>query len=167
MKVFWSESKFILIIFLILSIIAIVSNIETENNQTSASVQIETQPKPTRSVASIPNEKPKLIPTTSDNHVLAKELFCSEDGKKSVTKKSIKENRLVMKFSLCKALGNFESIHMVNESNGFRAQIFKLSQKQFKTDYVQLSVGLNKIKIQLILKDGQIREEWLEIISGS
>ena len=79
--------------------------------------------------------------------------------------------RLVMlDFKLCpelESLAQKESFKLENTSNGFKAQIFRIDRNNFKTDYIQLNEGLNKLSFEVVLKDGQKRIESLDILSGS
>jgi hypothetical protein len=73
----------------------------------------------------------------------------------------------MINFKICKESKSLNKIIIENQSNGFKAQVFKLEANNFKTDYIQLNEGLNKLKLEVILKDGQKLAESLEILSGS
>jgi hypothetical protein len=74
---------------------------------------------------------------------------------------------VMLNFRLCKQAKLIDTVSVLNETNGFRAQIFKSHDSKFKTDYIQLNSGSNKIIVEVILKDGQKNVDSLEILSGS
>lgn len=102
---------------------------------------------------------------TSDAFTLKKELLCQRIGPALSDRVT---NRLVMlNFKLCHEVKGVREMLIENQSNGFRAQIFRMEDQSFKTDYIQLNEGMNRLKLQVVLKDGQKREESLEILSDS
>ena len=74
---------------------------------------------------------------------------------------------LVLELTSCSNLKEKNQLWIKNETNGFKAQIFTISAKKFKTDFIQLNHGLNKLSLLGVLKDGQKVEQTLEILSGS
>lgn len=57
--------------------------------------------------------------------------------------------------------GKFKNIKITNLSNGFTASVFELSEKQYKTDLIPLTIGANKISVeyQIIAKKQQTLEK--------
>ena len=74
---------------------------------------------------------------------------------------------LTLELTSCSNLKEKNQLWIKNETNGFKAQIFTISAKKFKTDFIQLNRGLNKLSLLGVLKDGQKIEQTLEILSGS
>ena len=74
---------------------------------------------------------------------------------------------LTLELTSCLDLKEKNQLWIKNETNGFKAQIFMISAKKFKTDFIQLNHGLNKLSLLGVLKDGQKIEQTLEILSGS
>ena len=74
---------------------------------------------------------------------------------------------LMLEITACLNLKEKNQLWIKNETNGFKAQIFTLGAKKFKTDFIQLNPGLNKLSLLGVLKDGQKVEQTLEILSGS
>ncbi len=94
---------------------------------------------------------------------IATVIFCDQ---KDLNIKS--ENHLLMlELTSCSGLKEKHQLWVTNESNGFKAQVFKLSTKRFKTDFIQLNSGTNKIQIEGVLKDGQKITQTLYIESAS
>lgn len=162
MKTFLKDAKFILIFFLFLTIFTVFSNFELGADQAEA-----------KSLESINNEigaaktNRLRVPASIDEHallILNKEFFCNPLGK-SVQHKVVKPIVLI-NFRMCQEPKSVLSLSLENQSNGYKAQIFKMDLRNFKTDYIQLNEGLNRLKLVVILKNGQKIEESLEILSG-
>ncbi len=90
-------------------------------------------------------------------------IFCDP---KSLNFKSAAQ-LLILELTSCLELKEKHQLWVKNETNGFKAQIFKMTPKKFKTDFIQLNVGTNKIVLEGVLKDGQKIVQTLEILSGS
>lgn len=168
----YREIKYNIIFFVLLTLITIFSIIDLESEQ-----------KPTlRSLQNINDElvgeKLDLLrrpasnstePTGTENSVdslyINKKFFCRPT--ENVVQDKVLKNMVMVNFKLCLELKLTNSITFENLSNGFKAQIFKIEENNFKTDYIQLDNGLNTLKLEVILKDGQKIEESLEILSGS
>lgn len=117
-----------------------------------------------------PASQRNLSRSSSEILSINKELFCAQKNlqqESSQSQSKINRNMVMLSFRLCKNLHHIEQVKIENVSNGFKAQSFKLATQDFKTDYIQLSPGLNKLKLEIILKDGQKMAEALDILSGS
>lgn len=165
MKKFFKEAKIILTFFVILTVVTVLTNIDFNSDQTVTrkSLQnlnkeiVSVQPNFLRGPASVQNDKDSLI--------LSKEFLC--DSPLGAVQEKVSQHLVMINFKMCREPKNVREIFIENQSNGFKAQIFKLEANNFKTDYIQLNQGLNKLKLEVILKDGQKLAESLEILSGS
>lgn len=166
MKTFLNEAKFILLFLGVMTVISGMSNLDLDSEAHSSvkpdlranleSENIETK-WTARSPASIPEPSPLA---------LEKDFFCNHSFEGTKAQK-ISKSMVMLNFKLCKQSKLIESVSVSNETNGFRAQIFKSNDSKFKTDYIQLNSGSNKIIVEVILKDGQKNVDSLEILSGS
>lgn len=88
---------------------------------------------------------------------ISKNLDCT--GSDSEIKTS--EELIVISGANC---GKFKNIKITNLSNGFTASVFELSEKQYKTDLIPLTIGANKISVeyQIIAKKQQTLEKKTE-----
>lgn len=162
MKPFRKEAQFILMFFIFLTIFTIYSNLgmdsETTANkslQGSSAEIINVKSKISRIPASIPEAAP----------ILNKEFLCKPSAKQVQDK--VGKSLVMISFKMCTKEKLIVNVALENQSNGFKAQIFKLEKNKFKTDYIQLNNGINKLRLEVILKDGQKLEESLEILSSS
>lgn len=163
MKSFRQEAKFILMFFTFLTVFTIYSNLGMETEivsknpiQSSPVSTVEKKVRPTRNTASI---------SEATAPILNKEFLCGPLLKKSPEK--VDRSLVMISFKLCGKLNSVTNLALENQSNGFKAQIFKIEKNKFKTDYIQLNNGVNRLKLEAVLKDGQKIEESLEILSGS
>jgi len=91
-------------------------------------------------------------------------IFCDKHSPQIFSQKSL----VMLELGSCKELyGTKRQLWVKNISNGFKAQVFKTKEQIFRTDFLQLNSGSNKIEVQGVLKDGQMVTETLEIQSGS
>ncbi len=97
--------------------------------------------------------------------VLKADLFC--ENKERARFKKVSQTLLMLNLNVCTELKSSRHIWIKNVTNGFKAQVFKTGAKDYRTDFIQLSSGNNKLLIEAVLKDGQKRTHSLEIISGS
>ncbi len=162
MKPFPQEAKFILTFFVILTAFALFTNFDLDSDS------------PTKSLRSISSEAVKVNPTLNrepasvteeGSFVLNKEFLCNSIQKPILDK--VSKHMVQINFKMCYTQKSVRNIVLENQSNGFKAQIFKVDKNIFKTDYIQLNDGINKLKLEVVLKDGQKIEESLEILSGS
>lgn len=99
---------------------------------------------------------------------LSTQFFC-KDEKNALVKptQKVKKNMVMLRFKICLDEKQIQSVTLFNETNGFRAQIFKHNLGQYKTDYIQLNDGSNKVSAEVVLKDGQKSLDSLVILTGS
>lgn len=159
MKPFRKEAQFILMFFVFLTVFTIYSNLGLEPETTTAKTQQDiliVKPRSTRSPASV---------SEATAPVLNKEFFCRPGTK--VVQEKVGKSLVMISFRMCPKPKLISNVTIENQSNGFKAQIFKVENDKFKTDYIQLNNGVNRLKLEVVLKDGQKLEESLEILSGS
>ncbi len=168
MKTFVSEAKFILIFFIGLTAVTILSYVDlfsSLNKSSRKSLEtlnyeiVKVQPNLVRAPASVEPEK--------DSFTLSKEFLCNNKPESKLLQDKVSKHMVMINFKICKESKSLSEVIIENQSNGFKAQVFKLESNNFKTDYIQLNEGLNKLKLEVILKDGQKIAESLEILSGS
>lgn len=163
MKPFRKEAQFILMFFIFLTVFTIYSNLGIEPVNASAKT-FQHHQQDILIVKPRSNRIPASISETSAP-VLNKEFFCRPNVK--VAQEKVGKSLVMISFKLCPKLKLITQITIENQSNGFKAQIFKVENEKFKTDYIQLNNGVNHLKLEAVLKDGQKLEESLEILSGS
>lgn len=114
------------------------------------------------------DEKASRQPAAIDpdkKETLKADVFCESSSKARF--KKVPQPLVMLDLNFCESLKSARHIWIKNMTNGFKAQIFKTGDRHFRTDFIQLNPGNNKIVIESILKDGQKRTQSLEIISGS
>lgn len=103
---------------------------------------------------------------TSDRKLQQKlklSIFCNPESLKA----AFKTHLAALELSSCVELKEKHQLWVRNDTNGFRAHVFNVERGKFKTDFIQLKHGNNKIVLEGILKDGQKIVQTLDIISGS
>lgn len=96
---------------------------------------------------------------------LKADVFCSANSRARF--KKVPQSLVMLDLNICTSPKSNRHIWVKNLTNGFKAQVFKTGETQFRTDFIQLSPGNNRVIIESVLKDGQKRSQSLEIISGS
>jgi len=167
-KSFLADAKFILILLAIVTAISGVSNMEVESDQKptfqrsdrgSGFTIFDNQPASSRQVAS--------IAPTAVSQVITQNFFCNHSLDTKAASKSVESELVMVDFKICKDLKNVEAVHLINQTNGFKAHIFKTDNFSYKTDFIQLNKGSNKITVEVVLKDGQKKQDSLVILTGS
>ena len=167
MKTFLSEAKFIILFFIGLTAVTVLSYVDLFSDKKTSLKSLENlnheivsvQPSLVRAPASVE-------PNTDSFTTLSKDFLCKNKAH-TLLQDKVSKHMVMINFKICKELKSVSEIIIENQSNGFKAQIFKLEANNYKTDYIQLNEGLNKLKLEFILKDGQKLAESLEILSGS
>lgn len=168
MKLFWQQNK-IIIVFLILltgaTVYSFVDDMTEEEPIVLSKLLSEPDDYQTfvkknnlRSPSSIVEKK-----TEAQDQKLAIIAFCDP---KTLHLKST-THLLMLELTSCLPLKEKYLLRIKNETNGFKAQVFKVNSKKFKTDFIQLNQGINKILLEGVLKDGQKIVQTLEILSAS
>lgn len=182
MKQFFIEFKPILFFFVLLTGVTAYTLFESDIHQVqAASPQLkslysqnvahaaELTPNhfPARQPSSIGSTN--VVDTKTLESILDKKFLCAEKQKAPHKAEQVRERLVMIRFDLCQK--NMKSLakelYLENQSNGFKAQIFAIENGSYKTDFIQLNQGINKLKLEVVLKDGQKLEESLEILSGS
>jgi hypothetical protein len=167
-KSFLADAKFILILLAIVTAISGVSNMEVEAEQKPSFQRsdrgtgftiFDNQAAPNRQVASI---APAAV-----SQVITQNFFCNHSLETKAAVKSVDSALVMVDFKICKDLKNVEAVHLINQTNGFKAHIFKTDNFSYKTDFIQLNKGSNKITVEVVLKDGQKKQDSLVILTGS
>lgn len=121
------------------------------------------------------NEQKDLASISSRDPASVKDLHLSQLGQSPSQEENIhfdcelKENISVhqaqvrMNLKLCKQDRNVDHLEIVNETNGFTASTFSLSDRMYTTDFVALNPGMNKIKLVLKVKNEIVREEVVSV----
>jgi hypothetical protein len=163
-KSFLLEAKFIIGFFVLLTAVTVFSNFDFENDEKPVKLSLNEFAKVTNSKQKSTERQPAAI-NAEESLTLNKQFFCKPtkiSGQDKVSKRLI-----MLNFKICREMKAVQQLNIVNQSNGFKAQIFALESQSFKTDYIQLNEGVNKLKLEAVLKDGQKLVESLEILSGS
>lgn len=175
MKAFLADTKFILLFFVILTLATVLSNIDLESSKNEKMTNPLSDLKfdfgldiMSFDVKSTKARGPASL-DRNEYSILKKEFLCPLSKNKAQLKVSdrVSKNLVAINFKLCHEFKLIESISLENKSNGYKAHIFKVNKNYFKTDYIQLNSGLNQLKLNVFLKDGQKLEDSLEILSGS
>lgn len=114
------------------------------------------------------DEKANRQPAAVDSEkreTLKVDIFCDSSVKARF--KKVPQPLVMLDLNFCESLKSTRHVWIKNMTNGFKAQVFKTGDRKFRTDFIQLNSGNNKVVIESILKDGQKRTQSLEIISGS
>ncbi len=157
--------------FFVLSTVAtVMSYVESTNPEKPAVRSAEEILKATRNESPLALIVPSKarIPAALENpksNMLKIDLLC--DANEKVRFKKVSQSLVMININLCESLKSNRHIWIKNATNGFNAQIFKTGEKNFRTDFIQMNPGNNKLVIEMVLKDGQKRVQSLEIISGS
>lgn len=163
MIIFWNQNKILVVFFLLLTAITVYSYVDQGDDEKKelASILLVPTNKPEQNFR---DRKPASI---SEKQLLEKrnqiKVFCDPSNLKLKSDKTL----LMLEVSSCPILKEKHPLWVKNVSNGFKAQIFKVSDQNYRTDFIQLNPGVNEIKIEGILKDGQNIVQTLEIVSGS
>jgi hypothetical protein len=167
-KTFFSDAKFILILLALVTAISGVSNMEIEGDQhptfqksdlASGFLVLNDQHTPSRTVAS--------VSSSGSSQVLTQSFFCNHSMDAKTVTAAVESELIMLDFKVCRDLKNIESLTLTNQTNGFKAHIFKTDNFSYKTDFIQLDKGSNKITVEVVLKDGQKKQDSLVIITGS
>jgi hypothetical protein len=171
-KDFLNESKFILLLFAVMTVATVVSYTDFESEKPVSSRSADeivkaTETKNPLALLMVDEKKPRTPAAVDSNRkeTLKVEAFCSGGGKARF--KKVPQSLVMLDMSLCETLKSERHIWVKNSTNGFKAQVFKTGNKNFRTDFIQLNSGNNRVIIESVLKDGQKRTQSLEILSGS
>ncbi len=113
------------------------------------------------------NRRPASIAPTAASQIISQNFFCNHSFDSKAAAKTVETEMVMVDFKICKDLKNIEAVQLINQTNGFKAHIFKTDNFSYKTDFIQLNKGPNKITVEVVLKDGQKKQDSLVILTGS
>lgn len=171
MKRFFIKARYVLIFFVLLSAATVFSYIDLATDAPQSVQNLSEMMKHNTLPVGSNARLPASVQDGSRLEIGAA-VLCRHGvrGKSSTTSNYVGRRLVMLDFKVCpelETLAQKESFKLENKSNGFRAQIFRIDRNNFKTDYIQLNEGLNKLSFEVVLKDGQKRIESLDILSGS
>lgn len=70
----------------------------------------------------------------------------------------VQHNNIFIKFLNC-SVKQPDQIQILNQSNGYMAQIFKVQNNEYLSDFIQLKKGINTLKIDFSLNDKQTKTQ--------
>lgn len=73
------------------------------------------------------------------------------------------QNNLMIKLENCPSSLDPSQIQILNQSNQYQAQVFKSQSGEYLTDFIQLTPGVNNLKLEFSLNDGQIKTQMIKI----
>lgn len=73
------------------------------------------------------------------------------------------QKNLMVKLVNCPTSLDPALIHVLNQSNQYQAQVFKSQSGEFLTDFIQLTPGVNNLKLEFSLNDGQTKTQMIKI----
>lgn len=77
----------------------------------------------------------------------------------------VQSGHVILKLSQCKDfVGPVKSISLVNQTNGYNAQLFKVGKSELNSDFIQLDPGDNELKFEFSLNDGQKKSHVVKIL---
>lgn len=115
-------------------------------------------------LSEMPRRPASINSEAAKSQIINAAFLCDEKTKNEKVQQKVGK-LMMMNFKVCAK--NAVSVSLINESNGFKAQVFKIDTENYKTDFIQLSKGSNHLRVQIILKDGQKLEDSLVILTGS
>lgn len=73
------------------------------------------------------------------------------------------QKNLMIKLVNCPASLDPAQIQILNQSNQYQAQVFKSQSGEYLTDFIQLAPGVNNLKLEFSLNDGQTKTQMIKI----
>lgn len=81
-----------------------------------------------------------------------------------LTSATVSSGHVILKFSRCNStITEMKKIELVNKTNGYNAQLFKLNKAELNSDFIQLDEGENQLEFEISLNDGQKKLQILKI----
>lgn len=172
MRKFLRKQKLLFIFFFALTALTIISYVDTEAEKKEArtpkEIMSQSQTRMVQSTEHLGRKVASLQNTARDEQTIKTKFFCGNQEERI----NVKRQMIILEFNSCLnlksgGLAKGSSYSIQNLTNGFKGQVFQTNKKTFKTDFIQLSSGINKIELQYYSKDKQYYKQSLEIISGS
>ena len=102
----------------------------------------------------------KAIPFQTSLKLNCQDVFVENKGSSA----SVSSDHVILKLSECAKLwNNVKNVQLINKSNGYNAQLFKLSAAELNSDFIQLDKGENQLEFEISLNDGQKRSQFFKI----
>lgn len=77
---------------------------------------------------------------------------------------TVSSDHVLLKISRCySTLSQVKKIDLVNKTNGYNAQLFKLNKAELNSDFIQLDKGVNQLEFEISLNDGQKKQQIFKI----
>ena len=93
-------------------------------------------------------------------------MSCAELLSEHAKSASVSSNHVILKLMKCStSIHGFRITHvdLVNKTNGYIAQVFRLNHDEFTSDFIQLEKGQNNLEFKFSLNDGQKKTQILKI----
>lgn len=179
MKRLRHELKLLLLFFLVLTAVTVLSYLDFSTEKTvvigRSIASVEKQlgeggGVPVAPVMAVSPQSSLPHPTKkNESNVIKANIFCPDETplfRHSILSKKSKQSLVMLNLNVCEDLKSSRHIWIKNQTNGFKAQVFKMGDKSYRTDFIQLNSGINKMSVEAVLKDGQKRVQALQITSG-
>ena len=179
MKKLRHELKLLLLFFLGLTIVTILSYLDFSTEKTVvigrsiASVEQQLSGGATAQASPVGtvSQQSSFIHSNKKNesNVIKANIFCPDEAplfRHSTLGKKSKQSLVMLNLNVCEELKSSRHIWVKNQTNGFKAQVFRMGDKSYRTDFIQLNSGINKMSVEVVLKDGQKRAQALQSTAG-
>ena len=179
MKKLRQELKLLILFFLALTVVTVLSYFDFSTEKTvvigrsiasverQLSVGVAAQVSP---VSSGFSQTSLSHPTKkNESNVIKANIFCPDEAplfRHSTLSKKSKQSLVMLNLNVCEDLKSSRHIWIKNQTNGFKAQVFRMGDQSYRTDFIQLNSGINKMSVEVVLKNGQKKIQALQITSG-
>lgn len=107
------------------------------------------------------DEPAKKIVFETTLKMSCEEIFEDKFGLKQL---NVNSNHITLKMTNCFNQSNQAShLKLLNQTNGYSAQLFKINKTDANTDFIQLENGDNILQFEISLNDGQKKMQTLKI----
>ena len=107
------------------------------------------------------DEPAKKIAFETTLKMSCEEIFEDKFGLKQL---NVNSNHITLKMTNCFNQSNQAShLKLLNKTNGYSAQLFKINKTDANTDFIQLENGDNILHFEISLNDGQKKTQTLKI----
>ena len=107
------------------------------------------------------DEPTKKIVFETTLKMSCEEIFEDKFGLKQL---NVNSNHITLKITNCfEQAKQANHLKLLNQTNGYSAQLFKINKTDAKTDFIQLENGDNILHFEISLNDGQKKTQTLKI----